>query len=428
MILDAFGKPIIRIWLKITSPDLFPTSWACCGVDQGRHSAPYATPRHARSPNRLFRWFFVLPLCVNFAHAVGLGEIELQSALGQSLRANIQLVGDGAADISRDCVRVRMFTLDGVFINAPNAILAHSAHASAILISTEQTISEPVVTLRVRLTCEGQMERDYQVLLDPPELSPPIVSAAPTRATRSSTKAQNSAPSTSVADAADSAAKNGVRKPNNQAPLQAARLPGPEGQTQAILPKPKPRVKILAKSKGNVLRLSGNEFADEDIRLAAKAAGLRLADSSPSASATAATAEIPERSEEEIKLIASLDATEQKIRELQAKIQALEIEPPRIKPPAPPPVHVAPVPAIKKTEMTGTYWLIGLGLLLLACLGAIGWLLLRVRQLKAKTFGLNWGDGLMAGAANKGGVAETQQHQQPRADARRVPSESNESR
>jgi FimV-like protein len=101
------------------------------------------------------------------AHAVGLGNIQLQSGLGQPLRAVIPLTKNDASDLSSACVRARLEYSDGTFLLTPRISLTHNAQSGVIDITTRQSINEPAVLLHVETGCGTSISRNYQLLLDP---------------------------------------------------------------------------------------------------------------------------------------------------------------------------------------------------------------------------------------------------------------------
>ena len=125
------------------------------------------------------------------AHAVALGRITVQSALGESLRAEID-ISDLSAD-EASSLRVGVAGAD-VFRAAG---LEYSAAASGLEVrlqrrpdgrpylrlSSNRAISEPFVDLVLEARwASGRVTRDYTMLFDPPNLrtaSPPLVSSAP---------------------------------------------------------------------------------------------------------------------------------------------------------------------------------------------------------------------------------------------------------
>ncbi|MFT5532371.1 MAG: pilus assembly protein FimV [Burkholderiaceae bacterium] len=123
----------------------------------------------------------VLILCANSAQAVGLGSIQVQSGLGQSLKVVVPLIGADNADLRISCIKFRIQSLDGVLITSPVASIIKSAQGqSFIQITTRQPVYEPAMSVSVDLACESQVHRDFQILLDPVvNLTDTLVVASP---------------------------------------------------------------------------------------------------------------------------------------------------------------------------------------------------------------------------------------------------------
>ncbi len=102
------------------------------------------------------------------ALALGLGNIEVKSHLGQPLRAAIKI--HGASDLKGDaCFKA---VNDGSFENALSNLnfkLSKIVNDEATLtVTSNQIINEPITNLSVLTECETNIRRDYVLLLDPP--------------------------------------------------------------------------------------------------------------------------------------------------------------------------------------------------------------------------------------------------------------------
>ena len=113
--------------------------------------------------------------------ALGLGDIELDSALNQPLRAEILLVSATEEELSS--LRVTLAdqeTFDRYGLDRPNFLegidfeLDGNAPGGAIVsVSSDQPIAEPFVTILIEANwSRGRILREYTVLLDPPVLLP----------------------------------------------------------------------------------------------------------------------------------------------------------------------------------------------------------------------------------------------------------------
>lgn len=103
----------------------------------------------------------------NSALALGLGNIEVKSHLGQPLRASIKI--QGASELKSDaCFRVINDSNTENQLTSANFKLSKAVDDVAILtVTTNQIINEPIVNLSVIAECDAYMRRDYVLLLDP---------------------------------------------------------------------------------------------------------------------------------------------------------------------------------------------------------------------------------------------------------------------
>ena len=127
-------------------------------------------------------FFSFLPTIVGWgesAHAIGLGELHIQSGLGQGLQANVRLLGAEANEINRSCIRVKIATAEGVFLAQAAISIIEMGRGKGISMSTEFQLNEPAIKITVDVNCEVQLHRDFLVLLDPPEFLPAILSHSP---------------------------------------------------------------------------------------------------------------------------------------------------------------------------------------------------------------------------------------------------------
>ena len=104
-------------------------------------------------------------------YALGLGNIEVTSHLGQALRASVKV--QGASELKNvDCIKVindaSAENQSGNQLSTANFKLSKVVDDVAILtISTDQVMNEPIVNLSIMAECNANMRRDYVLLLDP---------------------------------------------------------------------------------------------------------------------------------------------------------------------------------------------------------------------------------------------------------------------
>jgi len=115
------------------------------------------------------------------AWALGLGDIELRSALNQPLEASIELVSPTPEELSDLSVALatpetfERYGLDrpGFLARLSFNVTRDAAGRDVIEVSSAEPITEPFVTVLVEATWNrGRLLREYTVLLDPPVMLP----------------------------------------------------------------------------------------------------------------------------------------------------------------------------------------------------------------------------------------------------------------
>ena len=137
----------------------------------------------------LARWGALLALAApSGAWALGLGDIELKSALNQPLLAEIALVSATPEELQGLRVAVaprEAFERYGLertaFLSSIEFRVARNAQGrDVILVTSPQSVSEPFLTLLIEATWpRGRLLREYTVLVDPPVLLPPAAEPVP---------------------------------------------------------------------------------------------------------------------------------------------------------------------------------------------------------------------------------------------------------
>ena len=140
------------------------------------------------------------------APALGLGEITLHSALNQPFEAEIELleVGDlGAQDLRVGLAPAEVFSRSGVerfyFLNDLRFTPLLQGSRSVIRVVSNRPVREPYLNFIVEVARpNGQLLREYTVLLDPPGSSAYSAVAAPSAAAVSQPYSRTAAPASSV--------------------------------------------------------------------------------------------------------------------------------------------------------------------------------------------------------------------------------------
>ncbi len=111
--------------------------------------------------------------------AAGLGRLTVQSALGQPLRAEIEITSlseEEAGSLAARLARPESFRQAGLEYNPALTglkfeVIRNGESRSIVKVSSPRAINEPFVDLLVELTwASGKFVREYTFLLDPPEL------------------------------------------------------------------------------------------------------------------------------------------------------------------------------------------------------------------------------------------------------------------
>ncbi|MDP1532627.1 MAG: hypothetical protein Q8L92_03485, partial [Rubrivivax sp.] len=109
----------------------------------------------------------LLGLChAGAAAALGLGELNVRSFLGQPLHATV-VVLDASADLPADCFKLEAGT--GAIAPPPRAELSlqRSGEQAVLHIRTRQSIHDPIAQFVLAADCETRLQREYVILLDP---------------------------------------------------------------------------------------------------------------------------------------------------------------------------------------------------------------------------------------------------------------------
>ncbi len=119
--------------------------------------------------------------------AIGLGDIQLDSALNQPLRAEISLLSTSPDELAGLTVALasadtftrygidRPFYLQGIEFN-----VISRPNGAVVQLRSRQAMTEPFLTFLVEASWpSGRLLREYTVLLDPPSFAPPAAQQAP---------------------------------------------------------------------------------------------------------------------------------------------------------------------------------------------------------------------------------------------------------
>ena len=114
---------------------------------------------------------FLLGLCyASVSVAIGLGEINVRSYLGQPFHATVAILG-ATPDTTADCFSLSAGA--GSLAPLPHAqfSLQRTDGNTLLHIRTAQAIREPIAQFVITTDCDTRLQREYVVLLDPPMLA-----------------------------------------------------------------------------------------------------------------------------------------------------------------------------------------------------------------------------------------------------------------
>jgi pilus assembly protein FimV len=121
--------------------------------------------------------------------ALGLGDIRLESALNEPLRARIELLSASPEELNNLKIGLASAqTFERYGLDRPyylqniqfQIVRTGKAEGNVVLVTSTTPMSEPFLTFLVEATwSRGRLLREYTVLLDPPTYAPPAETAAP---------------------------------------------------------------------------------------------------------------------------------------------------------------------------------------------------------------------------------------------------------
>ena len=134
------------------------------------------------------------------AQALGLGKLSVQSALGETMRAEIDVTSLTSEEAATLKVRVAppdTYRATGVDYNAvlssAQVQVVRQGGRTVLRVSSDRAVQEPFVDVILELTwASGRLVREYTLLFDPPSLPKPapVITAAPAVATAPAASAE----------------------------------------------------------------------------------------------------------------------------------------------------------------------------------------------------------------------------------------------
>jgi pilus assembly protein FimV len=165
------------------------------------------------------------------AHALALGRLNVQSALGEPLRAEIDVTEISAAEAdglkvgmaSREAFQAAGVAYNDALSNVRAALQRRADGRYVVRLTGSRPMSEPFVDILLEASwSSGRIVRDYTVLLDPPS-SRPASAAVPIAPVAPQISAPAPAPRVAVAPSGES----GTAAPRRQRPAAVPAAPLP---------------------------------------------------------------------------------------------------------------------------------------------------------------------------------------------------------
>lgn len=125
---------------------------------------------------------FALSGMATSAQALGLGNLNLRSHLGEPLRAVVPVRLDAGETLEAVCVRVSMRGADDGIPAIPGVIAGVDRAANGgtlLLLNTRGAVNEPIARVTLDVGCVSPITRDFVMLIDPPSSAPVAVTEAP---------------------------------------------------------------------------------------------------------------------------------------------------------------------------------------------------------------------------------------------------------
>jgi hypothetical protein len=247
-----------------------------------------------------------LPLLVALAfardgHALGLGDLLVESALGQVFNARVALYTAPGETVSLDCLRLEPIHNTGLpGLNRARLSLEGTAAVPVLRIRSEQPIRDPVLQIQLVAHCQGLLQRQYVSLLDLPaqaDTAPLALAMAPKPDINETAQAPSHTQTPPASRAAPRvrppAAAQVIKADTQPAPANPARL-----QLSASRVVPPAHLKLTRDllqfdPPRQTAALMTAQLADETTALQHRADHLRRQLATPPSTATAAPAAAP---------------------------------------------------------------------------------------------------------------------------------------
>jgi hypothetical protein len=119
------------------------------------------------------------------AHAMSLGELKIQSHLGEPFLGTVRYTATRGDDVVPLCIRTRYVSNGAAVIGVPELVdpridVRPESSGGTIVIRTARPVEEPLVRLSLSVNCgpSAVFNREFMVALDPPRADAPVLRGA----------------------------------------------------------------------------------------------------------------------------------------------------------------------------------------------------------------------------------------------------------
>jgi hypothetical protein len=109
-------------------------------------------------------------------YAIGLGDLAVRSHLGQPLHATVEILS-APPSLAADCLSLRASDSGLAAPSQARFRIERTGENALLHITTPKAVNDPIAQFVLVSDCEGRLQREYVVLLDPPAVIAPAVIA-----------------------------------------------------------------------------------------------------------------------------------------------------------------------------------------------------------------------------------------------------------
>ena len=117
---------------------------------------------------------FILAVCLlstEMAFGMSVGSLNVKSALGQPFKASLNVTLQAGEQLVLSCISIippKSRNDDLPALMALRIAIESSGNTTRVIFSSTQSVNEPAIKVRVQIGCENPVQREFVVLLDPP--------------------------------------------------------------------------------------------------------------------------------------------------------------------------------------------------------------------------------------------------------------------